>query len=64
MLHAKQAALYAKLLFKQKQLIVCEKYLIIIAIVLFVVIRKKLRKKRAFELIDDYDYTPSTKIIN
>jgi len=37
---------------------------IIIAIVLFVVIRKKLRKKRAFELIDDYDYTPSTKIIN
>ena len=35
-----------------------------ISLVLFVVIRKKLKKKRAYELIDDYDYTPSSKMIN
>jgi hypothetical protein len=35
-----------------------------ISLVLFVVIHKKLKKKRAYELIDDYDYTPSSKMIN
>ena len=36
----------------------------IIALILFLVICKKLRKKKAYELNDDYDYTPSSKIIN
>ena len=36
----------------------------IIALILFLVISKKLRKKKAYELNDDYDYTPTSKIIN
>ena len=36
----------------------------IIALILFLVIIKKLRKKKAYELNDDYDYTPTSKIIN
>ena len=36
----------------------------IIALVLYLVICKKLRKKKAYELNDDYDYTPTSKIIN
>ena len=36
----------------------------IIALILFLVISKQLRKKKAYELNDDYDYTPTSKIIN
>ena len=36
----------------------------IIALILFLVISKKLSKKKAYELNDDYDYTPTSKIIN
>ena len=36
----------------------------IIALVSFLVICKKLKKKKAYELNDDYDYTPTAKIIN
>ena len=37
----------------------------IITLVLFVVISKRMKKKKAYELNDDdYDYTPTSKIIN
>ena len=39
-------------------------FITIIALVLFLALGKKFKKRKVYELNDDYDYTPASKIIN